>query len=76
MATANPSMKLFLGVPASATAAGSGYMNQTTLRAFLPSIKGSSNYGGVMMWSVYDDILNKDPNNAVTPFSAGIKPSI
>lgn len=76
MAGANPSMKLFLGVPASPSAAGSGYMNQATLTAFLPSIKTSSNYGGVMVWDVYNDINNNDATNTVKPFSAGIKSAL
>lgn len=76
MANANPNMKLFLGVPASKSAADSGYMNQTTLTSLLPSIKNTANYGGVMMWDVYHDINNKDASNSVTPFSAGIRSAL
>ncbi|KAL9264580.1 Acidic endochitinase-like protein [Drosera capensis] len=47
---------LFLGLPASTDAAGSGYIPPDVLTSqVLPSIKGSSNYGGVMLWNKYYD---------------------
>lgn len=72
--TANPSAKLVLGVPASPSAAGSGYIPQDTLiNTVLPFIKKSSNYGGVMMWSAFYDI-----NNLVKgqPYSVAIKSNL
>lgn len=48
--------KIFLGLPASTEAAGSGYIPATVLNSqILPVIKKSSKYGGVMLWSRYYD---------------------
>ncbi|KAE8731194.1 Acidic endochitinase [Hibiscus syriacus] len=51
-----PATKIFLGLPASLDAAGSGFIpvNDLTSRV-LPAIKNSSKYGGVMLWSKYYD---------------------
>ncbi|KAE7999419.1 hypothetical protein FH972_003852 [Carpinus fangiana] len=44
--------QIFLGLPAAPEAAGSGYIPSDVLNNdVLPSIKGSSKYGGVMLWS-------------------------
>ncbi|KAL5708501.1 chitinase [Ranunculus cassubicifolius] len=52
-----PNSKLFLGLPASPEAAGNGFIPVSDLTSIvLPAIKGSSKYGGVMLWSkFYDD---------------------
>nr|GEU95689.1 hevamine-A-like [Tanacetum cinerariifolium] len=51
-----PVSKIFLGLPAASTAAGSGFIPVTDLTSkVLPAIKGSPNYGGVMLWSKYYD---------------------
>jgi chitinase len=52
-----PAGKIFLGLPASKNAAGSGFVPADVLTArVLPLIKGSPKYGGVMLWSkFYDD---------------------
>ncbi|XP_048325598.2 hevamine-A-like [Ziziphus jujuba] len=51
--------KLFLGLPASADAAGSGYIPPDVLiDQVLPVIKNTSKYGGVMLWSRYYDGLS------------------
>jgi chitinase len=43
---------VYLGLPASPEAAGSGYVNADTLVSqVLPLVEGSPNYGGVMLWS-------------------------
>ncbi|XP_047983757.1 acidic endochitinase-like [Salvia hispanica] len=48
--------KIFLGLPAAPAAAGSGFIPVADLKAkVLPAIKGSSKYGGVMLWSKYYD---------------------
>ncbi|GMI99027.1 Lysozyme 1, chitinase A [Hibiscus trionum] len=51
-----PATKIFLGLPASPDAAGSGFIpiNDLTSKV-LPAIKNSSKYGGVMLWSKYYD---------------------
>jgi len=52
-----PAGKLFLGLPASKDAAGTGFVPAGKLKSqVLPLIKGSPKYGGVMLWSkFYDD---------------------
>ncbi|CAL9131063.1 unnamed protein product [Musa textilis] len=51
--------KVFLGLPASPQAAGSGYVAPDGLiNNVLPLIKGSEKYGGIMLWSRYYDVLN------------------
>ncbi|KAB2086450.1 hypothetical protein ERO13_A04G029800v2 [Gossypium hirsutum] len=51
-----PATKIFLGLPASPEAAGSGFIPISDLTSqVLPAIKGSAKYGGVMLWSKYYD---------------------
>ncbi|KAH6829968.1 chitinase A [Perilla frutescens var. hirtella] len=51
-----PATKIFLGLPAAPAAAGSGFIPVADLTSkVLPAIKGSSKYGGVMLWSKYYD---------------------
>ncbi|CAM0883677.1 unnamed protein product [Alopecurus aequalis] len=52
-----PAGKIFLGLPASKDAAGTGFVPAGVLTSrVLPLIKGSPKYGGVMLWSkFYDD---------------------
>ncbi|OAY58567.1 hevamine-A [Manihot esculenta] len=51
-----PANKIFLGLPASPAAAGSGFIPVPDLVSnVLPAIKGSGKYGGVMLWSKYYD---------------------
>jgi len=51
-----PATKIFLGLPASPQAAGSGFVSVADLTSkVLPIIKGSTKYGGVMLWSKYYD---------------------
>ncbi|TQD82139.1 hypothetical protein C1H46_032306 [Malus baccata] len=58
--------KIFLGLPAAPDAAGSGFIPVNDLISYvLPAIKGSSKYGGVMLWSKYYDDQDK--------YSASIK---
>ncbi|XP_048138155.1 hevamine-A-like [Rhodamnia argentea] len=53
------SEKMFLGLPASPAAAGSGYVPPDVLTSkILPVIKKSAKYGGVMLWSKYYDDKN------------------
>ncbi|XP_052171463.1 acidic endochitinase-like [Diospyros lotus] len=48
--------KVFLGLPAAPEAAGGGYIAPNVLVSdVLPDIKGSSKYGGVMLWSKFYD---------------------
>ncbi|PRQ58339.1 putative glycosidase [Rosa chinensis] len=61
-----PATKIFLGLPAAPEAAASGFIPVNDLTSkVLPAIKGSSKYGGVMLWSKYYDDQTK--------YSASIK---
>ncbi|CAJ1978459.1 unnamed protein product [Sphenostylis stenocarpa] len=58
--TSSAAKQLFLGVPASTAAAGSGYIPADVLTSqVLPAIKGSSKYGGVMIWDRFNDAQSK-----------------
>ncbi|KAL8477671.1 hypothetical protein ACS0TY_029824 [Phlomoides rotata] len=47
---------IFLGLPASPTAAGSGFVSVKDLTSqVIPAIRGSAKYGGVMLWDKYHD---------------------
>ncbi|CAN6460891.1 unnamed protein product [Victoria cruziana] len=51
-----PTSKIFLGLPASADAASSGFILNTTLISnVLPIVKAYPRYGGVMLWNKYYD---------------------
>ncbi|CAN1339307.1 Acidic endochitinase [Linum perenne] len=51
--------KIFLGLPASSEAAGTGFIPASDLiKDVLPKIKASHKYGGVMLWSKYYDHLS------------------
>ncbi|XP_075484662.1 hevamine-A-like [Primulina tabacum] len=61
-----PEGQIFLGLPASPEAAGGGYIPPDVLTSqVLPSIKSSPNYGGVMLWSRYFDLLQSYSNAIV-----------
>ncbi|KAG8492418.1 hypothetical protein CXB51_009717 [Gossypium anomalum] len=61
-----PATKIFLGLPASPEAAGSGFIPESDLISqVLPAIRGSAKYGGVMLWSKY--------YNDQTGYSSAIK---
>ena len=48
----NKNVKLYLGVPASSTAASTGFISTISLEAILAVISKTPNFGGVMMWYV------------------------
>lgn len=48
----NPNVKVFLGIPANAGAAGSGYASGSQLQAAIAYSKQYTNFGGVMMWDM------------------------
>lgn len=61
--------KIYVGVPASSSAAGSGFVTTQQLKAqVLPFVKKSSKYGGVMLW---DRAADKQ-----TGYSTNIKASV
>ncbi|GJM93494.1 hypothetical protein PR202_ga10055 [Eleusine coracana subsp. coracana] len=55
-----PSASIFLGLPASPDAApAGGYIAPNDLASqVLPVVNGSANYGGIMLWSRYYDMVN------------------
>ena len=47
----NPNVKIYIGAPGSSTAAGSGYVDATTLANIALSTRSQySSFGGVMIW--------------------------
>lgn len=47
----NKNVKVYIGAPASSTAAGSGYVDAATLASIVQSTKAQySSFGGVMLW--------------------------
>ncbi|TVU35470.1 hypothetical protein EJB05_17361, partial [Eragrostis curvula] len=47
-----PYAAMFLGLPASPDAAGSGFVDADTLASqVLPVVEGAANFGGIMLWS-------------------------
>ncbi|KAI0761003.1 glycoside hydrolase superfamily [Trametes elegans] len=60
----NPDVKIYIGAPASSTAAGSGYVDATTLANIaLETRNDYSSFGGIMLWDAsqaYDQ--ERDPD--------------
>lgn len=51
--------KIYVGLPASPSAAGSGYVQKSVfVNKVLPFVKRSSKYGGVMLWDRFSDKQN------------------
>lgn len=48
----NPGVKVFLGIPGSASAAGSGYETGLALASIIACCKQFSSFGGVMSWDM------------------------
>ncbi|SAM08151.1 hypothetical protein [Absidia glauca] len=59
----NKKVKLFLGIPASPSAAGSGYLPLKDLMKTVSKLKSSSFFGGIMMWDV-SQAYSQKPNFA------------
>lgn len=60
----NKNIKVYLGVPASRTAASTGYIDGATLKQFVDKVKDYSSFGGIMMWDASQAFQNKE--NGVT----------
>lgn len=56
--SANPNVKILLGVPAGPSAAGSGYESASSLSAVINYCKSFSNFGGVMSWDASQAYAN------------------
>ncbi|QHS74999.1 chitinase [Saccharomyces paradoxus] len=61
----NKNIKLFLGLPGSASAAGSGYISDTSLlESTIADITSSSSFGGIALWDAsqaFSNQLNGEP---------------
>lgn len=56
--SANPDVKIYLGVPAGQTAAGSGYTPTKNLEPIIAYSKTFSSFGGVMAWDASQAYAN------------------
>lgn len=55
----NKNIKVYLGVPASTTAAGSGYVPPSTLAPIIQTLRSSfPSFGGVMIWDASQAVAN------------------
>lgn len=54
----NKSIKLFLGLPGSSSAAGSGYASPDQVKQTLSQISGTTNFGGISVWDASQADLN------------------
>ncbi|RHZ65988.1 putative class III chitinase [Aspergillus thermomutatus] len=54
----NKNVRVFLGVPGSSTAAGSGYVSVDRLAGIIAYAKGLSSFGGVMSWDASQVVAN------------------
>ncbi|CAO3594147.1 unnamed protein product [Absidia cylindrospora] len=63
----NKDVKVFLGLPGSSTAAGSGYLPFDQIKSTVASIQKYDSYGGVMFWDASQTYSNTEesPNMAV-----------
>ncbi|KAL8461418.1 hypothetical protein ACS0TY_032765 [Phlomoides rotata] len=60
--------QLFMGLPASKDAAGGGYIEPDQLVTdILPVIRKTPNYGGLMLWNRYYDLVNSYSPRVVVP---------
>ncbi|KAI5118098.1 hypothetical protein M0805_005205 [Coniferiporia weirii] len=62
----NPDVKIYIGAPGSATAAGQGYVNTTVLQQYaLAAQKNYTTFGGVMLWDASDAYENNRYDKAI-----------
>ncbi|SCU85666.1 LANO_0C04940g1_1 [Lachancea nothofagi CBS 11611] len=56
----NPNIKLYLGLPGSSSAAGSGYISDLSkIQSTVDTISESNNFGGIMLWDASQSFSNK-----------------
>lgn len=56
--SANPNVKVFVGVPGNTGAAGSGYLSASALQPVLEYSANFSSFGGVMIWDASQAYAN------------------
>ncbi|KAF8415330.1 glycoside hydrolase superfamily [Boletus edulis BED1] len=55
----NPNVKVFIGAPAASSAAGSGYVDASTITTIIQQTRSQySSFGGVMMWDMSQAYAN------------------
>ena len=82
--SANKNVKVFLGVPAGPSAAGSGYESASALKSVINYCKSFSSFGGVMMWdasqayanSGFLDGIHSDLTSSNANFTAAPTPKL
>lgn len=55
----NSNVKIYLGIPASSSAAGSGYSLPSAIETIVSGIKDDSCFGGIMMWDASQAFSNE-----------------
>jgi len=55
----NKDVKIYLGLPGSKTAAGSGYIDISLVESTLETIESNQYFGGVMLWDASQSFSNK-----------------
>lgn len=66
----NKNIKLYLGLPGSSSAAGSGYVDISKIKSTLSTIGSDPAFGGVMLWDASQSFTNKVDG---TTFAGAIK---
>ncbi|KAI6156537.1 carbohydrate-binding module family 5 protein [Pisolithus tinctorius] len=62
----NPNIKVYIGAPASPSAAGSGYINASTFATIIQQTQSQySSFGGVMLWDASQAYANSRYDRAV-----------
>jgi len=62
----NAQVKVFIGAPASSSAAGSGYVDSSTMAAIIDQTRSEyTSFGGVMLWDMSQAYANNHYNAAV-----------
>lgn len=74
----NSNIKLYLGLPGSASGAGSGYISDLgTLKSIIETISNSPNFGGISLWDASQAVSNViDGQNYVQHIKEILKSSI
>ncbi|EPT01410.1 hypothetical protein FOMPIDRAFT_96173 [Fomitopsis schrenkii] len=68
----NKNVKVYIGAPASSTAAGSGYVDAATLGAIVQATQQNySSFGGVMLWDASQAYANNRYDKAIKSYLTG-----
>ncbi|EPQ54334.1 glycoside hydrolase [Gloeophyllum trabeum ATCC 11539] len=68
----NKNVKIYIGAPASSTAAGSGYVDAATLGSIAQAMKAQySSFGGVMLWDASQAYANNRYDQAIKSYLTG-----